>query len=77
MRFIVAFVIALATAGCGVGCGDTTSDTSPDLAMPGDCHTTINEGDSCDPACHYFANHCSCSTSRVWVCQHPDMTMHD
>jgi hypothetical protein len=78
MRFVVAFAIAIATAGCGGGdCGFTTPITGPDLAVPGaGCHTTIDEGEPCDPACPYIGDHCGCN-AHIWTCQHPDMATHD
>ena len=78
MRFVLAFAIALAAAGCGGDhCGVTSDTFGNDLAIPSGCHSTINEGETCDPACHYLGDHCSCSAAHVWTCEHPDMLMQD
>jgi hypothetical protein len=76
MRFVVALVIAIAAAGC---CGDDTSSpgSTIDLSMPADCPTTIDEGQTCRPECHYLGYPCGCSASNVWTCPHRDMTTTD
>ncbi|MGZ3441726.1 MAG: hypothetical protein ACXVDD_19535 [Polyangia bacterium] len=77
MRLLVAFVIAVAAVGCG---GSSSPDAiGPDMAsiLPADCHSTISEGEACDPACHYLGDFCGCPASHVWTCHRPDMTMTD